>query len=82
MSKARRWSLPPTMPTISRSYPQQLWQRSVLPVTADPKLGGLVLDAKALNDNNLDHEANGYLHGMWGFQTLRRSQLPSCNRQT
>ena len=42
----------------------------VLPVTADPKLGGLVLDSKALADNKLDRETSGYLHGMWGFKAF------------
>ncbi len=41
---------------------------TLVPVTADPKLGGLVLDPKALADNKLDREATGYLHGMWGFK--------------
>ncbi len=37
-------------------------------MTADPKLGGLVLDPKALADTKLDRETSGYLHGMWGFK--------------
>jgi hypothetical protein len=42
----------------------------VLPVTADAKLGGLVLDPKALADNTLDREATGHLRGMWGFKSF------------
>jgi hypothetical protein len=41
---------------------------AVLPVTADPELGGFVLDAKALKESTLDQEATGYIRGMWGFQ--------------
>jgi hypothetical protein len=40
----------------------------VIPVIAEPKLGGLVLDSKALANNKLDRETSGYLHGMWGFK--------------
>ncbi len=47
--------------------PSKSGKEIVLPVTADPRFGGLVLDPKALSDNNLDQEATGYLHGMWGF---------------
>src|SRR5271163_3922523 len=48
--------------------PDKSGKETVLPVTADPKLGGLVLDSKALSANKLDLEATGYLRGMWGFQ--------------
>jgi hypothetical protein len=45
-------------------------KEAVLPVTADPELGGFVLDAKALKDSTLDQEATGYVRGMWGFQAF------------
>ncbi len=48
--------------------PSKSGKETVLPVIANPKAGGLVLDPKALADNKLDREANGYLHGMWGFK--------------
>ncbi len=48
--------------------PSKTGKDTVMPVTADPKLGGLVLDPKALADSSLDREAKGYLHGMWGFK--------------
>jgi hypothetical protein len=41
-----------------------------IPVTANPKLGGLVLDSKALAAAGLDRETTGYLNGMWGFQSF------------
>jgi hypothetical protein len=43
-------------------------KEAVLPVTADPELGGFVLDGKALKESTLDQEATGYIRGMWGFQ--------------
>ena len=48
--------------------PSKEGKEIVVPVTADPKLGGLVLDPKALADGKLDREATGRLHGMWGFR--------------
>jgi len=48
--------------------PDKSGKEIVLPVTADPRLGGFVLDPKALSDNKLDQESIGYLRGMWGFQ--------------
>ncbi len=43
-------------------------KEAVLPVTADPELGGFVLDGKALKESTLDQEATGYIRGLWGFQ--------------
>jgi hypothetical protein len=43
-------------------------KEAVLPVTADPELGGFVLDGKALKESTLDQEATGYIRGMWGFR--------------
>jgi hypothetical protein len=63
MSRARRWSHDLALHVTDKSG-----KEIVLPVTADPKRGGLVLDPKALIDNKLDQEATGYLRGMWGFQ--------------
>ncbi len=48
--------------------PDKSGKEAVLPVTADPELGGFVLDAKALKESTLDQEATGYIRGMWGFQ--------------
>jgi hypothetical protein len=48
--------------------PDKSGKETVLPVTADPELGGFVLDSKALNDSKLDQESTGYIRGMWGFQ--------------
>jgi hypothetical protein len=50
--------------------PDKSGKELLLPVTADPERGGLVLDPKALSDNKLDQEATGYLRGMWGFQSF------------
>jgi hypothetical protein len=48
--------------------PAKSGKEVVLPVVADPNLGGFVLDAKALSDTKLDQEATGTVRGMWGFQ--------------
>lgn len=48
--------------------PDRSGKETVLPVTADPKAGGLIIDPKALGDSNLQQEAVGYLRGTWGFQ--------------
>ena len=55
---------------LTITIPNNSGKDIVLPVTADPKLGGLALDPKALADNKLDREAKGYLHGMWGFKSF------------
>jgi hypothetical protein len=48
--------------------PNKSGDETVLPVTADPKEGGFVLDSKALSDKKIDLEATGYIRGMWGFE--------------
>jgi len=48
--------------------PEKSGNETVVPLTADPKLGGLALDPKILSDSKIDLEATGYLRGMWGFQ--------------
>ncbi|AXC15872.1 hypothetical protein ACPOL_6660 [Acidisarcina polymorpha] len=53
---------------LSIHIPEKSGKETIVPITADPKLGGFVLDPKALSDNKLDQEAVGYMRGMWGFQ--------------
>jgi hypothetical protein len=48
--------------------PSKAGKDTVVPVTADPRLGGLVLDPKVLAASKVDRDATGYLHGMWGFK--------------
>ncbi len=50
--------------------PRKEGKETVLPVTADPKLGGLALHPKSLSNAGLDQESTGYLTGMWGFQSF------------
>jgi hypothetical protein len=45
-------------------------QNVELPVSADPVLGGFVVDTKALEANHGMTDLIGILHGYWGFQSF------------
>ena len=69
MWRERRWFFATDYAhDLSIHIPEKSGAETILPVTADPKMGGFVVDAKALSENKLDQEATGYLRGMWGFQ--------------
>jgi hypothetical protein len=55
---------------LSIHIPSKTGPDTVLPLTADPSKGGLVLDPKALSDSKIDREATGYVRGMWGFDSF------------
>ncbi len=55
---------------LTLRVPSKSGPEAVLPVTADPALGGFVIDPEALRASKLDQEATGYLRGMWGFESF------------
>ena len=55
---------------LSIVIPGESGKETLLPVIADAKRGGLVLDPKALADAKLDREVTGSLRGMWGFKSF------------
>ena len=53
---------------LTLHIPSKTGPETVLPVTADPGVGGFAIDPKALADTSIPQEATGYIRGMWGFQ--------------